>query len=281
MYSGSRSRSALRAAPRPRAVPPHHVGDQPPVPGRPRAPAPPPRAPRHAPQRRLDLAQLDAEAADLDLVVEPAEELEVAVRPGSAPGRRCGRAGRPARRRTDRARTAPPSAPAGPDSRAPGPTPPMYSSPGTPDRHRRAVRGRARRAACSRSAGRSATLAQAGIAGSHRAAWRPTVASVGPYSVDQPGARARARRPAPAARPAAPRRRGRPARSAGTPRATAASRVSACQSAGGRVHSTVIRSRPAPSSSRSATAARPRRRAPAAPPAQQRPKHLRRPRRRS
>ena len=32
-------------------------------------------------QHRLDLAQLDPEAADLDLVVEPAEELEVAVRP--------------------------------------------------------------------------------------------------------------------------------------------------------------------------------------------------------
>ena len=34
-------------------------------------------------QRRLDLAQLDAEAADLDLVVDAAEELDVAVRAAS------------------------------------------------------------------------------------------------------------------------------------------------------------------------------------------------------
>ena len=32
-------------------------------------------------ERRLDLAELDAEAAHLDLVVDPAEELELAVRP--------------------------------------------------------------------------------------------------------------------------------------------------------------------------------------------------------
>ena len=32
-------------------------------------------------QRRLDLARLDAEAADLDLLVHPAEELELPVGP--------------------------------------------------------------------------------------------------------------------------------------------------------------------------------------------------------
>ena len=53
----------------------------------------------------LDLAELDAEAADLDLVVDPAQVLEVAVRRGAGPGRRCGRAG--ARRPgTGRARSA-------------------------------------------------------------------------------------------------------------------------------------------------------------------------------
>ena len=36
-------------------------------------------------QRRLDLAQLDAEAADLDLVVQPPQELQVAVGPPAHP----------------------------------------------------------------------------------------------------------------------------------------------------------------------------------------------------
>ena len=56
---------------------------------------PHPRVPR---QRGLDLAQLDAEAADLDLVVDAAEVLQLAVRPPRAPGRPCGRGGRPAGR---------------------------------------------------------------------------------------------------------------------------------------------------------------------------------------
>ena len=42
-------------------------------------------------QRGLDLAQLDAEAADLHLVVAAAEELDRAVRAGSAPSRPSGR----------------------------------------------------------------------------------------------------------------------------------------------------------------------------------------------
>ena len=44
-------------------------------------------------QRRLDLAELDAEAADLHLVVGAAEVLQVAVGAASGPGRRCGTSG--------------------------------------------------------------------------------------------------------------------------------------------------------------------------------------------
>ncbi len=61
-------------------------------------------------QRGFDFAQLDAEAAQLDLVVDAAEELDRAVRVGSAPDRRCGRAARRAPARTDPARSAPRSA---------------------------------------------------------------------------------------------------------------------------------------------------------------------------
>ena len=43
-------------------------------------------------ERGLDLPQLDAEAADLDLVVEPAQELQRRRPAGGGPGRRCGRA---------------------------------------------------------------------------------------------------------------------------------------------------------------------------------------------
>ena len=49
-------------------------------------------------ERGLDLAELDAEAAHLDLVVDPAEELERAVAAASARGRRCGRGARRASR---------------------------------------------------------------------------------------------------------------------------------------------------------------------------------------
>ena len=80
-----------------------------------RAPARPrPRArPDGCEQRRLDLAQLDAEAADLHLVVDAAQVLELAV--GQAAGQVAG-AVEPRRRRAerDRARSARRSAPAGP-----------------------------------------------------------------------------------------------------------------------------------------------------------------------
>ena len=42
----------------------------------------------------LDLFQLDALAANLDLPVAPPEVLDLAVRPSGAPGRRCDRGGR-------------------------------------------------------------------------------------------------------------------------------------------------------------------------------------------
>ena len=69
-------------------------------------------------QRRLDLAQLDAEAADLHLLVGAAQVLELAVAHASAPGRRCGTSGCPARPNgsaTNRSAVSP----AGPGSRAP------------------------------------------------------------------------------------------------------------------------------------------------------------------
>ena len=49
-------------------------------------------------QGRLDLAGLDPESADLHLVVDAAEEVEVAVRHASGRGRPCGTCGRRAGR---------------------------------------------------------------------------------------------------------------------------------------------------------------------------------------
>ena len=79
----------------------------------------------------FDLAELDALAAELDLVVEPAEVLERAV--GQPAGQVAGPVQPRARAgRTGRARTAPRSGPAGRGSRGRRCTPPMYSSPATP-----------------------------------------------------------------------------------------------------------------------------------------------------
>ena len=80
----------------------------------------------------LDLAELDAEAADLDLVVDPAEELDRRRRRGSAPGRPSCRSGRRASRRTGRRRSAPRSGRGGRGSRARGRRRRCSSSPGTP-----------------------------------------------------------------------------------------------------------------------------------------------------
>ena len=54
----------------------------------------------------------------------------------SAPGRRCGTSARPAGRRTDRPRTAPPSGPAAPGSRAPDPPRQCTARPRHADGHR-------------------------------------------------------------------------------------------------------------------------------------------------
>ena len=70
-------------------------------------------------QLRFDLAQLDAEAADLHLVIVAAQVLDLPSA-ATAPDRRSCTARSPAAR-TDRRRSAPPSAPAGSDSRAPRP----------------------------------------------------------------------------------------------------------------------------------------------------------------
>ena len=101
----------------------HHIGHQPLVAGH--ILARDHRRLRHTrmpQQRRLDLAGLDAEPAQLHLRIRAPEELEHPVRRASAPDLRCGTSGsRPAQ--TDRQRTAPPSAPRAPDSRAPVPHP--------------------------------------------------------------------------------------------------------------------------------------------------------------
>ena len=126
-------------------------------PARPRARAP--RASRTRGmrgERRLDLAQLDAEAADLDLVVDAAEELEVAVGqpPAEVAGAVQARTGSADERIGDeRARR---SARAGRGSRGPS-----RSRRCTARRRRRPAPAAGpaverRRAACWRSAGRSA-----------------------------------------------------------------------------------------------------------------------------
>ena len=95
MYGGSLAlhsrRSSSTSSDRP--VGRHHVGDEPLVAGRrPRAPTTARRDVRVRGQHRLDLAELDAEAAELDLLVDPAEELERAV---GAPAHEIARAVQP------------------------------------------------------------------------------------------------------------------------------------------------------------------------------------------
>ena len=114
----------------------HHIADQPLV--RRRVLPRDHRGLRHArcrSQRRLDLARLDPEAAQLHLRVGPAQELQHAVRDATAPGPRSGTSGSPpgpCGSATNRSAVSP----AGSDSRAPSPTPAMYSSPDNPRRHR-------------------------------------------------------------------------------------------------------------------------------------------------
>ena len=92
-----RGQEVRAGAPRPaRAVAADHVGHQARPPRRRRSVATT-TASRHrrvGGERGLDLAQLDAEAADLDLVVEAAEVLDRRRPAASGPGRRCGRGAR-------------------------------------------------------------------------------------------------------------------------------------------------------------------------------------------
>ena len=132
------------AAPRARAAPPRPALDpRPPPRRRPAAcrPAASSRAttaacatPGMPHQHRLDLARLDAETAQLHLRVRAPEELQHPVRHASAPGPRCGTSGFPPDRTGPR-RTAPPSAPHAPDSRAQAP-PPLCTAPPPPRRNR-------------------------------------------------------------------------------------------------------------------------------------------------
>ena len=182
MYSGRRLGAGARAArPAPRRPP-----RTPPAacrPARPRAPAT--TAVGHARAARAARASISPSSMRKPRTFtwwsSAAQELERAVGAASAPGRRCGTAARPARPRTGRGRTARRSAPAGPGSRAPACTPPMYSSPATPTGHRppagvqhveRGVRRSARRSAPRRPRPAAPGTAQQVTS---------TAASVGPY----------------------------------------------------------------------------------------------------
>ena len=110
----------------------HHIGDQPLVPGH--VLARDHRGLRHAAlpqQRRLDLARLDAEPAQLHLRVGAARGTPARRPCASAPGRRSGTSGRRLAH-ADRRRTAPPSAPRGADSRAPAQRPRCKARPPRP-----------------------------------------------------------------------------------------------------------------------------------------------------
>ena len=110
-----------------------HVRHQPPSPGRSsRTSTSASRTAGCSSRRAATSRGLHAEAADLDLVVGAAQELQVAVRQPARPvaGAVQARPRRPPERVGDE--PAPPSAPGGPGSRAPRPAPPTNSSPGTP-----------------------------------------------------------------------------------------------------------------------------------------------------
>ena len=234
MYSGSRRlqvRAQLaRVGPRrsaARRTPPAACR-----PARPRAPRP--RASRTAGcprSARLDLAQLDAEAAHLHLVVERGPGTPARRPAATAPGRRCGTAARPAPPRTGRGRSAPPSAPAGPGSRAPGRRRRCTARPArrpAPARPRRP----ARRPACWRSAGRwAARVPRPRGASATATRWRPPWSPVGPYRLTSVDAEAPRRSRAssrgsasPPTSDAAQRRAARPSHRASSARRAASAR---------------------------------------------------------
>ena len=187
-----------------------HVGDQP-LSARARHPAlscrrsPRPGRPGDGGQDGLDLAGLDPEPADLDLLIGPAQNTSSpsAVHRATSPVR-YSRPPPPADQ-TGQPRTGPRSAPAAPHTRAPGPRPATYSSPATPGG-----------TGPSHSSSTNTRVFAIGRADRHRAPHRlpghqpecthPTAVSVGPYSLTttDPGAAPAVRAPAP---PPAPHHR--------------------------------------------------------------------------
>ena len=136
MYSGKGASvaHAVRPAPAPRPRRTHHIRHQPLVARvvlarnhhrMPQSPV--------APQRSLDLAKLDPVASHLHLMIDPAQELQLAVRP---PARQIPGPVQPlAFAKRIRRRTAPPSARAGQDNPAPLPLR-RYKAPRHADRNR-------------------------------------------------------------------------------------------------------------------------------------------------
>ena len=158
-------------------------------------------------QRRLDLAQArcGSRAASPAASARPRNSSTPSARQRArSPVRYIRLAAAPI---TGRPRTAPPSAPAGPDSRAPAP-PRDVQLPRQPQPAPAPARRPARRPACSRSAGRSGRCRRT-IARPRADASQPTVVSVGPYTLIEPASVAQSapvRRSSPTA---APRRRRR------------------------------------------------------------------------
>ena len=174
---------AQPAAPRcrapPRRRPPHRrpAAGSPPV--RPRDTAACARPLRG--QHRLDLAQLDPEAAHLHLVVGPAENSSCRP-PATGPGRRSGTSAAPAGAEAGRPRTAPPSARHGQIS--PGQTRARRCTARRPTRGTGSSPPSSTYIRCSPSAGRSARCRADSAGTSMRVA--STVVSVGPYRLVQP-----------------------------------------------------------------------------------------------
>ena len=141
MYSGSRAAAYSRTAAASRQLRPScvagavrrdHVPGQPLVTGDVLAGGHRgPRHPRTARQHRLDLAGLDPEPADLNLVIGPPGRTPATRPAATGPGPRSGTSA-PRAGPNGQARTAHRSAPPGPGSRGPACTPATYSSPPPP-----------------------------------------------------------------------------------------------------------------------------------------------------